>query len=207
MLIIFQIPLLYIVSESFYYWVRKIIKRVIKFDGSTEKFNREKIIRSIMRAGGSRDLGEEIVRVVEEKLGDQEEATTMQIRRIILIELEKKNRRDIVDLFLYFDRVVKGRITYETGKFIIIKNGRLFLGRTTRPIKSGELSSIDDVYALLDELDEDLWAGGLRKEYTKRRSRILMDAIRNSPMSEEDKKKAIKLVADFRRKLFERNTT
>ena len=181
-----------------------MVERVIKFDGSTEKFDREKIIRSIMRAGGSRDLGEKIVRVVEEKLKDQDEAMTMQIRRIVLVELEKNNRRDIVDLFLYFDRLFKGRITYETGKFLIIGDGRLFLGRGARTIKSSELSSIDDVYALLDELDEDLWAGGLRKEYAKRRSRILMDAIRNSQMSEEDKKEAIKLVAHFRRKLFER---
>ena len=179
-----------------------MVKNVIKFDGSTEKFDREKIIGSIMKAGGSRDLGEKIVCAVEEKLGDQEEVTTMQIRRIILIELEKYGRRDVVDLFLYFDRVVKGRITYETGKFVVIKDGKLFLGRATRPIKSSELSSMDDVYALLDELDEDLWAGGLRKEYAKRRSRILMDAVRNSQMSEEDKEKAIELIANLRRKLF-----
>ncbi len=181
-----------------------MVDKVVKLDGKSEKFSREKIIRSIMRAGGSRQLGEKIARVVEEKLKDYKEATTMQIRRLVIIELEKEGRTDVVDVFLYFDRVVKGRITYEAGKFLTVRNGKIFLGRKIIEIKSSMLSSIDDVHALLNELDEDLWAGGPGKEYAKRRSRILMDAIRNSQMSEEDKKEAIKLIARFRRKLFER---
>lgn len=179
-----------------------MIKKVIKFDGSVESFDREKIIRSIIRAGGSRVLGEEIAKVVEEKLKDLEEVTTMQIRRVLLNELEKRNRSDIVDVYLYYDRLIKGRITYEAGKFFTIREGKLYLGKIVRPIKSSELNSLDDVYALLEELDGDLWAGDLRKEYAKRRSRILLDAVRNSNMPKDEKERAIKLISIFRRKLF-----
>ena len=179
-----------------------MIKKVIKFDCSVESFDREKIIRSIIRAGGSRVLGEEIAKVVEEKLKDLEEVTTMQIRRVLLNELEKRNRSDIVDVYLYYDRLIKGRIAYEAGKFFTIREGKLYLGRIVRPIKSSELNSIEDVYALLEELNEDLWIGGIRKEYAKRRSRILLEAIRNSNMAKEEKEKAVKLITILRRKLF-----
>ena len=181
-----------------------MIKKVIKFDGSVENFDPEKIIRSIIRAGGSRELGDAIVSTIMEKLGSFEEVSSMRIRRVIFIELEKRNRRDIVDLFLYFDRIVKGRITYEDGKFVVVRNGEIFLGKKKKPIRSSMLKKIEDVYDLLDELEEDLWFGGLRKEYAKRRSRILMDAIKNSQMSDEDKKEAAKIVSHFRRKIFER---
>ena len=179
----------------------KIIERVIKFDRSVENFDREKIIRSIMKAGGSRELGERIADVVEEKLRDQREVMTTQIRRVILIELEKDDR-DVRDTFLFYDRLVKGRITFETGKFFIVRDGALFLGKSMRDISPSGLHHLDEVYGLLSELDEDTWIGVLRDDMAERRIKVLIEAIENSQMSREDKEKAIELVNNFQLRWF-----
>ncbi|MEX0569242.1 MAG: ATP cone domain-containing protein [Candidatus Njordarchaeota archaeon] len=176
-----------------------MVKKVKKFDGSIENFDKEKIIKSIMKAGGSRELGEEIVRVVEEKFKDQEIVTTTQIRRIILIELGKKDP-EVKDSYLFYDRLVKGRITFEAGKFLVIREGALYMGKNVRDIGAGGLTHLEEVRGLIEEFEEDMLVGGYREDLAERRSRILIQAIKDSKMSDNDKKKAIELVNNFRRK-------
>jgi len=175
-----------------------MVEKVVKFDGTVEKFDREKIIRSIMNAGGSRTLAERITRMVEEKLRDRPEATTMHIRRIILTGLEDLDN-DVKDSFLFYDRVMKGRITYEAGKFLVIRDGDLFLGGNTHALRPSRITGVDDIRNILEELAEDLWVASIRRKDAIRRSGILIDAIRKSPMSENDKEQAIRLVMNFQR--------
>ncbi len=178
-----------------------MVERVVKFDRTTERFDRGKIVRSIMSAGGSRTLAERIAYVVEERLRDKPEATTMHIRRIVLTELGRLDN-DVKDSFLFYDRVMKGRITYETGKFFIVRDGDLILGGSTQKTRPRKIAHIDDVRCLIEELSEDLWIGGISRKNAERRSKILIDAIRDSTMSKDDKEYAIRLVTDFRQGLF-----
>jgi len=178
-------------------------RKIVKFDGRTEDFDRRKIVDSIMSAGGTRMLAERIASIVEDRLGDRPKATTMHIRRIVLNELGRMDP-SVEDSFKYYDRVVKGRITYETGKFYIVRNGEHYTGEIRRRnVKSG-VETVDDIRNLIDELKEDILLEGVRmKEAGRRRSKVLIDAIRESQMSEYDKEQAVKLVVDFRRNFLE----
>ena len=176
-----------------------MVKKVIKFDGSEEDYDREKIILSIMKAGGSRELGEKIAKAVEEKFRDVKEVTSTQIRRVILLELEKLDH-DVKDSYLFYDRLVKGRITFEAGKFLIIRKGSLYLGKNVIDMGPGGLTHLEEVRGLIAEFEEDMEVGGYRADLAERRSRVMIQAIKDSKMSEEDKSMAIKLVNDFRRK-------
>ncbi len=172
---------------------------VKKFNGDVEPFDPEKIVRSIVRAGGSRELGEIIAKRVIEKLGDLNEVTTTQIRRVVLIELDKENHL-VKDAYLFYDRVVKGRITFEAGKFLVVRSGAIFMGKNVRDIGESGLTHLDEVRGLIDEFEEDMLVGGYREELAESRSRVLIHAIRNSKMSKQDKENAIKLVNSFRRR-------
>lgn len=176
-----------------------LVKKVKKFDGRIEIFDREKIIKSIVRAGGTRNLGEEIANIIEDKFKDQEEITTTQIRRVILIELGKRNP-EVKDSYLFYDRLIKGRITFEAGKFLIVREGALYLGKNVRDMGPGGLTHLQEVRDLIEEFEEDMLVGGYRKELAERRSKILIQAIKDSKMSKEDKKKAIELVNNFRKR-------
>jgi len=179
--------------------VANLVKRVIKFDGSVENFDKEKIIESIIKAGGSRELGEKIANAVENKFHDVEEVTSTQIRRIVLLELEKLDH-DVKDSYLFYDRLVKGRITFEAGKFLIIRKGSLYLGKNVIDIGPGGLTHLEEVKGLIAEFEEDMEVGGYRADLAERRSRVMIQAIKDSKMKEEDKSIAIKLVNDFRKK-------
>jgi len=166
-------------------------------DGSVEPFDPNKIINSILKAGGSESLAREIASIVEKEFADREEVTTTEIRRVILRELEKKDP-DVKDSILFYDRLMKGRITFETGKFLIVRSGALYLGKNVRDIGEPGLTHLDEVKALIEEFEEDMEIGGFRADIADRRSKILIQAIKDSKMSDEDKKEAIKLVNEFR---------
>jgi len=174
-----------------------MIEKVRKVNGSIEDFDREKIIRSVMSAGGTRALGERVAYNVERSLGNQKEVRTTQIRRIVVYELGRVDRA-VKDAFLFYDRLNKGRITFEAGKFFIVNDGDLYLGRGRRQIRPVGFRRIDDIRGLLDEFDEDMRLGILGRDVADRRIGILLDAIRNSNMPDEDKERALELVADFR---------
>ncbi len=179
-----------------------MIETVVKFDGSTERYDREKIVRSIMSAGGSRELAEKIVSDIEREFESRREIPTRHIRRALLIALERNNAHDIADTYLFYDRVMKGRITFELGKFIIVDEGNLYTGRSARRIGSRAVSSLKDVHQLLEELSEDMNMRAMDRETIARRSEILTEAVRRSDMNEEEKERAIGLIADFRRRRF-----
>ena len=63
--------------------------KVIKRDGTKEKFDKNKIIESCMKAGATREAAEEIASKVEKQV--KEGTHTAEIRRIVLTELGKKN--------------------------------------------------------------------------------------------------------------------
>jgi len=179
-----------------------MVEKVIKFDGSVEDYDREKIISSIMRAGGSRELAERIARTAEDMFRDETQISTRKIRRVVVTELERRGANDVLDAYLFYDRVIKGRITYEGGKFFMIDDGRLFLGESARRVGSSVVSSVEDVERMLEEFSEDMHIGAPRKEYLARRSRILADAVRRSNMDSRSKERAIRLIADFKQSSF-----
>ena len=176
-----------------------MVKFVRKTDGSVEPFDANKIINSILKAGGSESLAREIARIVEEEFADREEVNTTEIRRVILRELEKRDP-DVKDSMLFYDRLMKGRITFEAGKFLVVRSGAIFMGKNVRDIGESGLTHLDEVRGLIDEFEEDMLVGGYREELAESRSRVLIHAIRNSKMSKQDKENAIKLVNSFRRR-------
>jgi len=188
----FKKPLIFSRTEVFI-----LVRRVRKMNGSVEPFDPNKIINSILKAGGSESLAKEIASTVEKEFADREEVTTTEIRRVILRELEKKDP-DVKDSILFYDRLMKGRITFETGKFLIVRSGALYLGKNVRDIGGPGLTHLDEVKALIEEFEEDMEIGGFRADIADRRSKILIQAIKDSKMSDEDKKEAIKLVNEFR---------
>ncbi len=176
-----------------------LVKRVKKFDGSIEDYDRRKIVLSIKRAGGTEELGNKMADIVEEKFKDIDEITTTMIRRVILVELERIDR-DVKDSFLFYDRLVKGRITFETGKFLIVRVGSLYLGKNVVDLKPSGLSHLAEVEGLIAEFEEDMEVGGFRRDLADRRSRILLRAIEDSKLCGDDKMIAIQMVRNFRRK-------
>lgn len=179
--------------------VSMMVRKVRKVNGSIEDFDPEKIITSIMKAGGSRELGEKIVKEVKELFRDKDIITTIEIRRVIFRILEQE-APDVKDSYFFYDRLVKGRITFEAGKFIVVREGSLYLGRNVIDIGEKGLSHLEEVRGLIDEFEEDMEVGGFRAEIADRRSKILIQAIKDSSMSDEEKAKAIELVNEFRRK-------
>ncbi len=176
-----------------------MVKFVRKTDGSVEPFDANKIINSILKAGGSESLAREIARIVEEEFADREEVNTTEIRRVILRELEKRDP-DVKDSMLFYDRLMKGRITFEAGKFLVVRSGALYLGRNVRDIGGPGLTHLDEVRALIEEFEEDMEVGGFREDIADRRSKILIQAIKDSSMSDSEKAEAIRLVNEFRKK-------
>jgi len=176
-----------------------LVKFVRKTDGSVEPFDANKIINSILKAGGSESLAREIARIVEEEFADREEVNTTEIRRVILRELEKRDP-DVKDSMLFYDRLMKGRITFEAGKFLVVRSGALYLGRNVRDIGGPGLTHLDEVRALIEEFEEDMEVGGFREDIADRRSKILIQAIKDSKMSDSEKAEAIRLVNEFRKK-------
>ena len=172
-------------------------KTVIKMDGRRESFNRDKLIKSIVATGASEEVAKEIADDIEKKIGD--EVTTRKIRRMVLKALEERNP-EWADNWKFYDRVVKGRITYEGGKFIVVEKGNLYLGKSVKDIGPKGLSNYEEVVGILDELEEDLEHGISPRTIQSRTYVLFMAVLRSKKMSVEDKKKSIEAINEFRKK-------
>jgi len=171
--------------------------KVIKRDGRKEEFDKNKIIESCMKAGATREAAEEIASKVEKQV--KEGTHTAEIRRIVLTELGKKNP-EWRDNWVYYDRIVKKRITYDNGKYVEIEKGRLYLGRSVKDVGEKGLSDFEEVKGILRELEEDLEMGIPRKTIHSRTYVLFMAVLRSKKMSKEDKIKSIEAINEFRKK-------
>lgn len=173
-------------------------KKVIKMDGRVEEYQRQKLVSSLMNAGAPEDIANKIADRIEKKIEAKEEVTTRELREHALEELEKENP-EWRDNWVFYDRIIKGRVTYERGKFVVVKKGRLYLGREVRDIGEPGLSDLEEVKGILRELEEDLEHGIPRRTIASRTYVLYMAVLRNKKMDKETKKKAIDLINEFRK--------
>ena len=175
----------------------KMVK-IVKVDGSVEEFDKEKIVKSCINAGAPEEVAREIADKVEKQVKDGMKTT--QIRRMVLKSLREKNP-EWAENWEFYDRIVKGRVTFENGKFVVVKKGNLYLGREVRDIGEKGLSSFEEVKAILRELEEDLEMGVPRRTIHNRTYVLYMAVLKTRKMSVEDKEKSIKAINEFRKKL------
>ncbi|RLE71800.1 MAG: ATP-binding protein, partial [Thermoprotei archaeon] len=75
--------------------------KIIKVDGSSEEFDKNKIIQSCIKAGATEEAAREIADEVEKKV--KEGTRTTQIRRMVLKRLRAKNP-EWADNWEFYDR-------------------------------------------------------------------------------------------------------
>lgn len=172
--------------------------KIVKMDGSKEEFKKEKIVSSITSAGAPEKVAKEIADKVEKAV--EKGMTTRQIRRIVLNELEERNPK-WADNWKYYDRIMKGRITFENGKFVVVQKGRLYLGTQVKDIGPKGLSNYEEVEGILKEMEEDLEAGVPRKTINSRTFVLFMAVLKSKKMKKEDKTKSIEVINKFREKM------
>ena len=166
--------------------------------GKKEEYKREKLVQSMINAGATKEVAEEIADEVEERLRDG--MTTSELRRIVLNKLEQRNP-EWADNWKFYDRIVKGRITFENGKFVVVEKGNLYLGREVKDIGPKGLSHFEEVKEILKELEEDLEHGVPKKTINSRTFVLYMAVLKSKKMSKEDKIKSIEAINEFRKKL------
>ena len=172
--------------------------KVVKVDGRVEEFDKEKIVKSCVAAGAPESVAREIADEVASKVKDG--MRTTQIRRMVLIRLREKCP-EAADAWEFYDRIVKGRITFEDGKFIVVEKGRLYLGWQVKDIGPPGLSHVEEVEGILRELQEDLEHGIPERTINARTYALFMGVLHSKKMKKEDKLKAIELINEFRKKL------
>ena len=169
--------------------------KVVKMDGRLEEFDEEKVYRSCVSAGASEEVAREIAREVASKVRDG--MRTSEIRRMVLRRLRER-APDAADAWEFYDRVVKGRITFEDGKFIVVEKGRLYLGRQVKDVGKPGLSSVEEVRGILRELEEDFEHGVPVRTINARTFALFMGVLKTKKMPKEEKLKAIELINKFR---------
>ncbi|MFQ5821266.1 MAG: ATP cone domain-containing protein, partial [Candidatus Heimdallarchaeota archaeon] len=174
---------------------RNTPKKIAKMDGSSQAFEKQKIINSLLNAGVPQDLAHEIADKISVQI--EERTTTREIRALLLEELQQRNE-EWYDNYIFFDRIVKKRVTYEKGKFVEIKKGNLYLGREVQDIGQKGLSDLNEVHAILKELEEDLIQGMPERKINSRTWILYMAILKSKKMKKEDKEPAIKLLNEFR---------
>lgn len=173
-------------------------KKIRKMDGSDQVYNTEKIVKSLLNAGVPDQSAKEIVEMIQDQLKDG--ITTQEIRNMILKELKQKNE-EWYDNWIFYERIVKKRVTYELGKFVEIKQGSLYLGRDVKDVGVKGLSDPTEVQAILKELEEDLKQGLPKQKINSRTFVLYMAILKTKKMRKADKEKAIAALNDFRKKL------
>lgn len=171
--------------------------KIVKVDGRLEEFDKEKVVQSCIKAGASEEVARKIASEVAQKV--KEGTRTTEIRRMVLRRLREANP-EWADNWEFYDRVVKGRITFENGKFIVVQKGNLYLGWQVRDIGPKGLSNVEEVEGILRELEEDLEHGVPRRTVQSRTYVLLMAVLRSKHMKPEDKRKAVELINKFREK-------
>ena len=82
--------------------------KVTRRDGREEDFVREKIVVSVVKAGGNVEVARSIAQDVETALARSPEVTTEQIRTEVLNRLKSKNAR-VYESWLVYDKQNKRR--------------------------------------------------------------------------------------------------
>lgn len=173
-------------------------KKVQKRSGSLEDFDSRKIYNACVAAGAPQEIAEEIAKEVEQKAYDG--ITTDEVRRYVLARL-KELAPHAYEAWTFYDRVAKGRITFEEGKAVIVEKGRLYLGRDVKDIGPKGLSSSEEVRGILKELEEDLSYGVSKATLNARLYALFMGVLKSKHMPREEKEKSIQLINQFREKL------
>lgn len=173
-------------------------KRVRKRSGALEDFSREKIYNACVSAGAPPEIAEEIAREVEQRA--YEGMTTDEIRRYVLVRL-KELAPHAYEAWVFYDRVSKGRITFEDGKALVVEKGHLYLGRSVKDVGPKGLSSSQEVEGILRELEEDLSFGVSKATINARLYALFMGVLKSRQMPREEKEKSIELINRFRAKL------
>lgn len=184
------------------------LPEVIKADGRRERFSREKLESSIVKACVDVGVSEKKARKIAKKIADKvierikgkKEVPSSALRRMVLTELRRK-KPEAADGWEFYDYIVKGRVTYHDGKYVIVPPGqKVYLGWQVRDIPPPGLSHLEEVEGILREMDEDL-EHGISRRTIHARSRILFLAVlRSKKMDPETKKKAIELINRWRMK-------
>lgn len=172
--------------------------RIKKRNGEYEEFNETKLYNSIIATGASPEVAHDIVEEVKKRL--KEGMSTDEIRRVVLTKLKELDP-NAVEAWKFYDRVFKGRITFDDGKAIVVEKGHLYLGRSVKEIGGKGLTTSEEVKGILDELQEDLDYGLSKATINARLYALFMGVLRSKHMSVEEKEKSIKLINEFREKL------
>lgn len=173
-------------------------KKVVKRDGRVEDFSAVKIYNACIAAGAPEEVAHEIAREAEEKIRDG--ASTAEIRRFVLHRL-KEMAPHAYEAWVFYDRIAKGRITFEDGKAVVVEKGHLYLGREVKDVGPPGLSSSEEVRGILKELEEDLSFGVSKATINARLYALFMGVLKSSKMPAEEKEKSIRLINEFRQKL------
>jgi len=144
------------------------------------------------------EIDEEIAREVEQRAYDC--MSTDEIRRYVLARL-RELAPHAYEAWTFYDRVAKGRITFEDGKVLVVEKGHLYLGRTVKDVGPKGLSSAEEVAEILRELEEDLQYGVSKATINARLYALFMGILKSKKMPVEEKRKGIELVNQFREKL------
>ncbi len=177
---------------------RKDLVKIVKRDGTLEDFDPEKIYKSCVDAGAPPEIARDIVEEVSKKVHDG--MTTDEIRRMVLARLSVEAPQ-AAEAWRFYDRIVKGRITFEDGKMIVVEKGHLYLGRQVKDVGPKGLSSSKEVEDIVKELEEDLKYGVPRRTINARLYALFMGVLKTKKMSVEEKRKAIDIINKFRKKL------
>ncbi len=173
--------------------------KIVKRSGVEEDFVKEKIVISCYKAGAPLHVAREIADSIEKRVKDG--MTTDEIRDMVVKELDKRNAEWGANYRLY-EILVKGRVTYEKGKYIVVPKGHpLYLGTQVKDIGEKGLSDVREVKWILDQLKEDLEHGISRATIHRRTYILFLAVLRTRKMGKEDKLKAIELINKFRESL------
>jgi len=175
-----------------------VAKRVRKRSGALEEFDPKKIYESCIAAGAPPEVAHEIAKEVEQKVYDG--ISTDEIRRYVLVRL-RELAPHAFEAWAFYDRVTKGRITFEDGKALVVEKGHLYLGRSVRDVGPKGLSHSEEVAGILRELEEDLQYGVSKATINARLYALFMGVLKSKAMPREEKEKSIQLINEFGRKL------
>lgn len=174
--------------------------KVIKRSGEEEEYLSDKLYNALIRASASDEVAKEIVKEIDERVKEREKISTDEIRRYVLTRLQQLER-EVADAWQFYDRVFKGRITFENGKAIVVDKGKLYLGRKVKDFNGKGLENAEQVKEILDELKEDMDYGLSPKVINARLYALFMGVLHKKDMPESEKEKAIKYINDFRESL------
>ncbi len=173
-------------------------KRVRKRSGALEEFNPRKVYEACIAAGAPPEVAHEIAKEVEQRAYDG--MSTDEIRRYVLVRL-KELAPHAFEAWAFYDRVTKGRITFEDGKALVVEKGHLYLGRSVKDVGPKGLSHSEEVAGILRELEEDLQYGVSKATINARLYALFMGVLKSKAMPREEKEKSIQLINEFRKKL------